>query len=1247
MSSTSDASHEAQQQTPEGREQARTAQAIAQELCTGENSELWRQWAQAKLQAGEPAEAEAGLECALRLDPGNRAAAIELASLLDAAQRPITANAVHQRAGLPAATPFPAQPSSDELAACLRRFVRWEENEEDYFRTHLARYLSTLEMVPAGDASQALLELGAAFHHITPALQKFFGYGSIHCADVWDGEPLTVRSVKSLDGSEEYRFPVHNFDIESAPWPYQAEQFDTVLCCEMLEHLMLDPMLVLAEINRVLKTGGQLLLTTPNIASGKGVRSLFQGESPYVWGQFEPHGRPTDRHNREYSTAEVLRLLWFAGFEAETVATPTFYWPVETSLFARLAALDLPIAHRGDDTMVRARKRSAVQERYPAEFYATHGTQQARRETELATVVPAMRPLRLLVVHEILPEHDRTGCDQRLMQVLTELRSLGHEVTYVARSGQNRERYQPDLEALGIRVFAHDSERMQFLGMDQREPKWRFEEVLRDGNFDAAILYHWYWNAISIPEHYLFAIRKHSPNTRILVLTDDQHGLRERRLAELSQSIPDFERSEDFLQREVEVYREADMVLMVSEEDRKGLLQRFPSMKTEILPNDAESLSGAGSKAVPAPFGERTNILFLGNFDNLANRDALQWFLDGVWPLIRAELPDVNLVLAGNNMPEAYRNLADDIVALGYVDDLGELFARHRVFAAPVRYGTGTKTKNLNSLSHGLPIVTTAVGAEGLNLTHGTNALLAEAEADFAAEVVRLYRDEQLWNGLSRQGQAHIHATFGRERLRNQIETIVTQTRMLHPRPYRSGQQFSFLRVEDAYPEILTREPAWERTEIRLLGYVKLAEQRLQEGNAGEALEQLRHIFTFVRGDLPQNVFMLRVLETLERAYGALGQADRQARYAEAQKTLFLPHKSSPAAHRPDCPPKISVIIPTRNRWQTLARCLRALSEQTLPLEEFEVILIDDGSTDETAEFCSQLTTFPHFQYIHQDNAGIGAARHSGVEAARADYLLLINDDSIAANDLLERHLATHQRFADPHLAVLGNFRYPAGVRHRALPFFLATQPVMFPQVAMNEGFYDKNAYYITCNLSLRRDEVLAAGNFDPAFRVSEDTELGVRLRQRGGRLFYEPRCLAVHDHAHYTLADWVNRSRRYGASQCQMILKHPHLLRDQGVWPAPLLTTGNISDIDAYMEGKEKEVAAAVASLERFDSIEFEPFLSMQEGTVTMADKILIAFSQLIPIISDYYLAEGFRDACKGRGMTRLDVATMGAHAR
>ena len=105
---------------------------------------------------------------------------------------------------------------------------------------------------------------------------------------------------------------------------------------------------------------------------------------------------------------------------------------------------------------------------------------------------------------------------------------------------------------------------------------------------------------------------------------------------------------------------------------------------------------------------------------------------------------------------------------------------------------------------------------------------------------------------------------------------------------------------------------------------------------------------------------------------------------------------------------------------------------------------MDDGSTDETERFCRSYQPNYSFQYLRQLNAGAGAARRRGVQHARGEYLLLINDDTIAAPDLLANHWKAHQNRQDARQCVLGDFRFPPAAQQPALTRFLTQSPFFF-----------------------------------------------------------------------------------------------------------------------------------------------------------------------------------------------------------
>src|SRR5262249_42101934 len=164
--------------------------------------------------------------------------------------------------------------------------------------------------------------------------------------------------------------------------------------------------------------------------------------------------------------------------------------------------------------------------------------------------------------------------------------------------------------------------------------------------------------------------------------------------------------------------------------------------------------------------------------------------------------------------------------------------------------------------------------------------------------------------------------------------------------------------------------------------------------------------------------------------------------------------------------------------------------------------------------------------------------------------------------------------------------------------------------------------YFLTCNLSIRRDLVLAAGNFDPQFRVAEDSELGARLARRGSRVVYHPEARSDHEHGTFNTADLIGRARAYGRADWALFKKHPWLLRNgQGMFG--LLNESDIQRFRRQVIREREAVAAAVDARRALDEIDFLPFLDSQNRKAGL--EILERLPRLVPMVYWHYLLESF----------------------
>ncbi len=261
----------------------------------------------------------------------------------------------------------------DALAEYIRGYAAHDPGEASYVESHLTRLMHTIEITPPGAAEDRILEMGA-YMQITPALKTRLGYGEVRGSYLGRLGEFTEREARSRSG-ETFACRIDHYDAEKDRYPYPDGFFTTVLCCELLEHLYDDPMHMMAEINRILKTGGRLVLSTPNICSTRSIGAALLGYHPGLFHQYvrpDKDGNIDPRHAREYAPRDVHALLEAAGFAIELLETgpyleqPNLDQEWVRKLFERN---ELSNHLRGDVIYGIGKKTGPVKLRYPPELY--------------------------------------------------------------------------------------------------------------------------------------------------------------------------------------------------------------------------------------------------------------------------------------------------------------------------------------------------------------------------------------------------------------------------------------------------------------------------------------------------------------------------------------------------------------------------------------------------------------------------------------------------------------------------------------------------------------------------------------------------------------------------------------------------------------------------------------------------------------------------------------------------------------
>jgi GT2 family glycosyltransferase len=365
---------------------------------------------------------------------------------------------------------------------------------------------------------------------------------------------------------------------------------------------------------------------------------------------------------------------------------------------------------------------------------------------------------RALVMDHQLPTPDQDSGSRRMFELLLLLAGMGFGVTFVPHDGADLPPYSRLLLDNGIEVMASPAGLPGYLR--QVAPDLR-----------AAIL-----SRPAVASSHLPTVRRLAPEAKVLYDTVDLHFLRERRQAEVEDDPSLRASAERYHDQELSLARSADATLVVSPTEREVLLAEDPTLAVHVVPNiHTDEPAGLA-------FGCREGLLFVGNFRHPPNRDAAHWLVEEVLTFVRKQLPAVPTYIVGSHATSDILELAGEgVEVLGWVPDLGDLYDRSRLFVAPLRYGAGIKGKVGESLAHGLPVVTTHLGAEGMGLEHGTDVLVADGAEAFAGQIVRGYQDQELWERLAANGRSTVSRQYSPETVRGLLSTLLAELGVLAP----------------------------------------------------------------------------------------------------------------------------------------------------------------------------------------------------------------------------------------------------------------------------------------------------------------------------------------------------------------------------------------------------------------------------------------------------------------------------------
>ena len=352
----------------------------------------------------------------------------------------------------------------------------------------------------------------------------------------------------------------------------------------------------------------------------------------------------------------------------------------------------------------------------------------------------------VLVVDHYVPHFDKDAGSRSTYLYLKLLVDAGCNVKFIGDNFFRHEPYTTVLQELGIEV----------LYGPYYQKHWRDWISQCPGYIDVV-----YLMRPHVAERYIDYVNSLEPRPKTIYFGHDLHYLRLERQLEVKPDAelePEIER---WRKLEYELFEKFDLIYYPSEVEVSEIKTNNPELPVKAIPVYAFDHFNDETP----DFGARQGLIFVGGFNHPPNADGLFWFIKEVFPEVLEEVPNMTLHVVGSNMPAEIKQLESENIRMeGYVSDdrLAELYGRVRLSVVPLRFGAGVKGKVLEALDRGVPVVTTATGAEGIPDDEACLEIAEDARA-MAKDIVELHGNESELNRRSRLGRNLVRKSFSHE----------------------------------------------------------------------------------------------------------------------------------------------------------------------------------------------------------------------------------------------------------------------------------------------------------------------------------------------------------------------------------------------------------------------------------------------------------------------------------------------------
>jgi len=362
-----------------------------------------------------------------------------------------------------------------------------------------------------------------------------------------------------------------------------------------------------------------------------------------------------------------------------------------------------------------------------------------------------MEKQEILFIGLVWPEPSSSAAGFRIIQLLKSFQNNGNTITFA--SAASRSPYSADLSAMGI----HEVE----IKLNDAS----FNDFVQELNPNIVV-----FDRFMTEEQYSWRVAQECPDAVRILDTEDLHFLRHARQSN-TKSGEQFDQAllySDIAKREIAAILRSDISIIISELEMQLLTNQFainPSI-LYYLPFLEEEISPACIDTWKT-YEERADFMFIGNFIHEPNWNTVQYLKTQIWPLLRKQLPKVNLNIYGAYPSQKVlqlHNPKERFFVHGRAEDAQVTMSHHRILLAPIQFGAGVKGKFIDAMQTGTPSVTTSIGAEAMCGDFPWNGFIANEPELFVAKAIELYTNKSLWLTAQQHGIAIINQRYARSK---------------------------------------------------------------------------------------------------------------------------------------------------------------------------------------------------------------------------------------------------------------------------------------------------------------------------------------------------------------------------------------------------------------------------------------------------------------------------------------------------